>query len=112
MSAAYVEIERPQLLRLRELNLGILGASVIGTAREVLALVARGKPAREIGKILNIAKRTVDAHAQTRKLGTFEPRPCRRGFYRMPTIRSTAQDRKAVQARAAGMPATIIAMTQ
>jgi LuxR family quorum sensing-dependent transcriptional regulator len=43
------------------------------TAREqeVLAWVAGGKSAWEIGEILNIAKRTVDEHAQTafRKLG-------------------------------------------
>src|SRR5262249_8786717 len=43
------------------------------TAREqeVLAWVASGKSAWEIGEILNIAKRTVDEHAQTafRKLG-------------------------------------------
>jgi LuxR family quorum sensing-dependent transcriptional regulator len=34
-------------------------------------LVAQGKSAREIGQILHIAKRTVDAHVQTavRKLG-------------------------------------------
>ena len=53
-------------------NLGILGAIRHGHQREVLALVARGKPAKEIGKIVNIAKRIVDAHAQTavRKLGT------------------------------------------
>lgn len=38
---------------------------------EVLSWVARGKSAWEIGEILNIAKRTVDEHAQTaaRKLG-------------------------------------------
>lgn len=43
------------------------------TAREteVLTWVARGKSAWEIGEILDIAKRTVDEHAQTavRKLG-------------------------------------------
>jgi DNA-binding CsgD family transcriptional regulator len=43
------------------------------TAREVevLTWVAHGKSAWEIGEILNIAKRTVDEHAQTavRKLG-------------------------------------------
>jgi len=43
------------------------------TAREneVLHWVANGKSAWEIGGILNIAKRTVDEHAQTavRKLG-------------------------------------------
>jgi LuxR family quorum sensing-dependent transcriptional regulator len=33
--------------------------------REVLAWVAQGKSAWEIGEILNIAKRTVDDHAQT-----------------------------------------------
>lgn len=33
--------------------------------REVLAWTARGKSAWEIGEILHIAKRTVDAHAQT-----------------------------------------------
>jgi LuxR family quorum sensing-dependent transcriptional regulator len=33
--------------------------------REVLALVAQGKPAWQIGELLNIAKRTVDDHAQT-----------------------------------------------
>jgi LuxR family transcriptional regulator, quorum-sensing system regulator BjaR1 len=32
--------------------------------REVLALVAQGKSAREIGEILRIAKRTVDEHVQ------------------------------------------------
>jgi LuxR family quorum sensing-dependent transcriptional regulator len=39
--------------------------------REVLTWVAAGKSAWEIGEILNIAKRTVDEHAQTatRKLG-------------------------------------------
>ena len=39
--------------------------------REVLAWSAQGKTAWEIGEILNIAKRTVDEHAQTamRKLG-------------------------------------------
>jgi LuxR family transcriptional regulator, quorum-sensing system regulator BjaR1 len=39
--------------------------------REVLAWVANGKSAWEIGEILSIAKRTVDEHAQTafRKLG-------------------------------------------
>jgi DNA-binding CsgD family transcriptional regulator len=39
--------------------------------REVLAWVAQGKSAWEIGKILNIAKRTVDEYAATayRKLG-------------------------------------------
>ena len=39
--------------------------------KEVLAWVASGKSAWEIGEILNIAKRTVDEHAQTafRKLG-------------------------------------------
>jgi LuxR family quorum sensing-dependent transcriptional regulator len=39
--------------------------------REVLAWSAQGKSAWEIGEILNIAKRTVDEHAQTamRKLG-------------------------------------------
>jgi LuxR family transcriptional regulator, quorum-sensing system regulator BjaR1 len=38
---------------------------------EVLTWVAQGKSAWEIGEILNIAKRTVDEHAQTaaRKLG-------------------------------------------
>ena len=38
---------------------------------EVLTWVARGKSAWEIGEILDIAKRTVDEHAQTavRKLG-------------------------------------------
>jgi LuxR family transcriptional regulator, quorum-sensing system regulator BjaR1 len=39
--------------------------------REVLSWVAAGKSAWDIGEILNIAKRTVDEHAQTatRKLG-------------------------------------------
>jgi len=39
--------------------------------REVLSWVARGKSASEIAIILNIAKRTVDEHAQSsfRKLG-------------------------------------------
>jgi LuxR family quorum sensing-dependent transcriptional regulator len=39
--------------------------------REVLAWVAWGKTAWEIGEILSIAKRTVDEHTQTavRKLG-------------------------------------------
>jgi len=39
--------------------------------REVLAWVAPGKSAWEIGKILDIAKRTVDEHVQSavRKLG-------------------------------------------
>jgi LuxR family quorum sensing-dependent transcriptional regulator len=38
---------------------------------EVLLWVAKGKSAREIAQILRIAKRTVDAHAQSgvRKLG-------------------------------------------
>lgn len=38
---------------------------------EVLTWVARGKSAWEIGEILDIAKRTVDEHAQTavRKIG-------------------------------------------
>lgn len=38
---------------------------------EVLTWVALGKSAWEIGEILNIAKRTVDEHAQTavRKIG-------------------------------------------
>ena len=38
---------------------------------EVLSWVARGKSAWEIGEILDIAKRTVDEHAQTavRKIG-------------------------------------------
>ena len=39
--------------------------------REVLTWVAKGKSAWEIAKILDIAKRTVDAHVQTasRRLG-------------------------------------------
>lgn len=39
--------------------------------REVLAWVAQGKSALEIGEILNVAKRTVDEHTKnaTRKLG-------------------------------------------
>ena len=39
--------------------------------RQVLEWVARGKSAREIGEILDIAKRTVDAHVNSavRKIG-------------------------------------------
>jgi LuxR family quorum sensing-dependent transcriptional regulator len=39
--------------------------------REVLSWAAAGKSAWKIGEILNVAKRTVDEHAQTatRKLG-------------------------------------------
>jgi DNA-binding NarL/FixJ family response regulator len=46
-------------------------ASLTPREREVLALVAKGKCAREIGEILHITKRTVDEHVQTtvRKLG-------------------------------------------
>jgi len=48
---------KPPLLTLREI--------------EVLTWVARGKSAWEIGEILDIAKRTVDEHAQSavRKVG-------------------------------------------
>ncbi len=59
--------------RLRELVLGAFESKPGLTAREreVLAWSAQGKTAWEIGEILNIAKRTVDEHAQTamRKLG-------------------------------------------
>jgi DNA-binding CsgD family transcriptional regulator len=39
--------------------------------REVLGWVAHGKPGREIGEILHITERTVEAHVQAaiRKLG-------------------------------------------
>ena len=45
--------------------------SLTAREREVLAWIALGKSAWEIGEILGIAKRTVDEHAQTaaRKLG-------------------------------------------
>jgi hypothetical protein len=39
-------------------------ASLTRREREVLASVAKGKCAREIGEILHIAKRTVDEHVQ------------------------------------------------
>jgi LuxR family transcriptional regulator, quorum-sensing system regulator BjaR1 len=59
--------------RLRELVLDGFDSRATLTAREreVLAWSAKGKTAWEIGEILNIAKRTVDEHAQTaiRKLG-------------------------------------------
>jgi LuxR family quorum sensing-dependent transcriptional regulator len=42
-----------------------------GREREVLTWATQGKSAREIGEILRITKRTVDAHTQNaiRKLG-------------------------------------------
>jgi len=48
-----------------------LPARLTARESEVLAWVARGKSAREIGEILRITKRTVDAHvhAAIRKIG-------------------------------------------
>ena len=53
----------------REANLGM--SPLTPRERDVLAWSAHGKSAWEIGKILRIAKRTVDEHSQTaaRKLG-------------------------------------------
>jgi LuxR family transcriptional regulator, quorum-sensing system regulator BjaR1 len=50
---------------------GGVGPVLTPREREVLAWAAQGKSAWEIGEILEIAKRTVDEHAQTavRKLG-------------------------------------------
>ena len=50
---------------------GEVGPVLTPRERDVLAWVAQGKSAWEIGEILEIAKRTVDEHAQTavRKLG-------------------------------------------
>jgi LuxR family quorum sensing-dependent transcriptional regulator len=60
--------------RIRYLNPSIPKRKAVLTSREreVLKWIARGKTAWEIGEILNIAKGTVDAHAQAtfRKLGT------------------------------------------
>jgi LuxR family quorum sensing-dependent transcriptional regulator len=46
-------------------------SSLTPREREVLALVAHGRSASEIGKTLHIANRTVDKHVQSavRKLG-------------------------------------------
>jgi LuxR family transcriptional regulator, quorum-sensing system regulator BjaR1 len=59
--------------RVRRRRVAETGTAPILTPREreVLAWVAQGKSAWEIGEILEIAKRTVDEHAQTavRKLG-------------------------------------------
>ena len=47
------------------------GRTLTAREREVLTWAALGKSSWEIGRILNIAKRTVDEHTQiaTRKLG-------------------------------------------
>jgi LuxR family transcriptional regulator, quorum-sensing system regulator BjaR1 len=62
-----------QRQKLRRRRVPETGAVAVLTPREreVLAWVAQGKSAWEIGEILEIAKRTVDEHAQTavRKLG-------------------------------------------
>ena len=59
--------------RVRTILRPLAAAKPVLTAREreVLAWAANGKSAWEIGEILNIAKRTVDEHAQTafQKLG-------------------------------------------
>lgn len=46
-------------------------SSLTPREREVLTWVAQGKTGREVGEILQIAKRTVDQHVETavRKLG-------------------------------------------
>jgi LuxR family quorum sensing-dependent transcriptional regulator len=53
--------------RLRELRGEPVGEKLLLTPREreVLTWVARGKSAWQVGKILSIAKRTVDEHVQT-----------------------------------------------
>jgi LuxR family transcriptional regulator, quorum-sensing system regulator BjaR1 len=52
--------------RVRYLDPSVLETAAVLTSREreVLKWIARGKSAWEIGEILNIAKRTVDTHAQ------------------------------------------------
>ncbi len=58
--------------RIREIRFPHISTPVLTPReREVLSWVAQGKRAREIGVILNIAKRTVDehVHSATRKLG-------------------------------------------
>ena len=64
--------------KLRKTEIELAGGAPSGTPhaltlreREILGWVAQGKSAREIGAILEIAKRTVDEHVQTasRKLG-------------------------------------------
>jgi LuxR family transcriptional regulator, quorum-sensing system regulator BjaR1 len=58
--------------RCATLDQGTAGSSSLTVReREVLAWVAQGKSAREIGEILHITKRTVDEHVQSaiRKLG-------------------------------------------